>query len=107
VVKLDAARLFARGRCESPDTRCVYVGSTALDPQDRFLRHKRGWRAAAIVRDYGIGLRHGMTKGPFPTRPIARREERRVHNRLAHRKGYKVWGDKGRAMKLSAKAGTR
>jgi len=35
---------------------CVYVGMTGLSPEDRFRNHKRGIKAARVVRKFGIRL---------------------------------------------------
>ncbi len=35
---------------------CVYVGMTGLSPEERFLNHKQGIKAARIVQKYGIRL---------------------------------------------------
>jgi len=39
-----------------PGKPCVYVGMTGLDPEERFANHKRGIKAASVVKRYGIRL---------------------------------------------------
>ena len=39
-----------------PQKPCVYVGMTGLDPEERFMNHKQGIKAAAVVMRYGIRL---------------------------------------------------
>ena len=61
VVLLDpAARRLAAVRAANPDRRrdkpCVYVGMTGLTPEERPVNHKRGIKAAAVVRRYGLRL---------------------------------------------------
>jgi hypothetical protein len=34
----------------------VYVGLTGLDPEERFLNHKRGIKCSAVVKRFGIRL---------------------------------------------------
>jgi hypothetical protein len=108
VVKLDAAALFASGRCPSPDTKCVYVGQTSTSPRERFNRHKSGSRTASrVVRGFGVSLRSGLTEGPFDTEAKSLLAERRLANRLKLRKGYKVWGGQGRKLMASVKSKAR
>ena len=109
VIELDARRLFEAGRCPSPDTQAMYVGETAKTPEARFAQHKEGGqKAVGIVCEYGVRLRQGFTRGvgPFATRQEARREERRIGNRLNARKHYKVWGGQGKPF-MQGKAGRR
>ncbi|MBV9008787.1 MAG: hypothetical protein JO354_06425 [Verrucomicrobia bacterium] len=35
---------------------CVYVGMTGLSTDDRFANHKKGYKSARVVREYGIRL---------------------------------------------------
>ena len=35
---------------------CFYVGMTGLDPDVRFDNHKRGYKAAAVVKKFGVAL---------------------------------------------------
>jgi hypothetical protein len=39
-----------------PTKPCVYVGMTGLDPDERFVNHKSGIKAARFVQRYGIRL---------------------------------------------------
>lgn len=70
---------------------CVYVGQTALDPEERFLQHKSGYKACRIAKKYG---RHLMKKKYKRLNPVpaseAVEQERALALRL-QRKGYAVW----------------
>jgi hypothetical protein len=35
---------------------CYYVGMTGVDPEQRFANHKRGYKAAGVVKKYGVAL---------------------------------------------------
>jgi hypothetical protein len=48
VVRLEDPR--GKGR------ECFYVGMTGLDPDLRFDNHKRGYKAAAVVKRFGVAL---------------------------------------------------
>ena len=75
----------------------VYVGSSALWPQERFEKHLSGGlgrsRASRHVRRRGIALMPQLYEGlnPFPSREAAERAERRLRGRL-ERQGYRVYG---------------
>jgi hypothetical protein len=48
VVRLEHPR--ARGKA------CFYVGMTGLPIDQRFLNHKRGYKASRVVQKYGVAL---------------------------------------------------
>jgi hypothetical protein len=61
VIELDAAAAQERGfREANPEmlagALCLYVGLTGLSPQRRFRNHRRGHKAARIVRRHGLRL---------------------------------------------------
>ncbi len=61
VVLLDpAVGKIRKVRAENPkrDSKkpCVYVGMTGLTPEKRFANHKKGIKAASVVKRYGIRL---------------------------------------------------
>lgn len=96
VIMLDSAVLGAKAfRDANPGQRrdkpCVYVGSTGLTPEERFERHKLGWKSGRFVEKVGIALRQPMTSNQPPV-PWHRAEEaeRRLAERLRAR-GYAVW----------------
>ena len=70
---------------------CVYVGQTALDPEERFRQHKRGYKACRIVKKYGRRLMKKKYQhlNPVPASVAVEREEA-LALRL-QRKGYAVW----------------
>ena len=55
-----AAGKIRRIRNENPhsqsDKPCVYVGMTGLTPEERFINHKKGIKAANVVKRFGIRL---------------------------------------------------
>ena len=70
---------------------CVYVGQTALDPEERFRQHKRGYKACRIAKKYG---RHLMKKEYRHLNPVPASEAEEWEEALAlrlQRKGYAVW----------------
>ena len=70
---------------------CVYVGQTALDPEERFRQHKSGHKAARIARKYGMYLMASAYEhlNPVPASEAEEREEA-LALRL-QRKGWAVW----------------
>jgi len=76
----------------NPKMKCVYVGSTAKTPEERFKVHKAGGKqSSAIVRKHGRRLIPALYRD-FPMMPRAQAEEEEA--RLADRlraKGYTVW----------------
>lgn len=92
----DEARTIKRVREANPNAnpkmKCVYVGSTARTPEQRFEVHKAGGRqSSSIVRLYGVRLVPGLYRD-FPMMPRAQAEEEEA--RLADQlraKGYTVW----------------
>jgi hypothetical protein len=39
-----------------PKQPCVYVGMTGLPPEERFINHKQGIKAASVVKRFGLRL---------------------------------------------------
>jgi hypothetical protein len=39
-----------------PKKPCLYVGMTGLNPEERFIHHKAGTKAASVVERYGLRL---------------------------------------------------
>ncbi len=62
VVELDMAVLkdrkfrAANKGCD-PDKPCLYVGSTGMSPEMRFINHKRGYKGNRYVQRFGLRLR--------------------------------------------------
>lgn len=96
IVRLDPAVLgVARFRRANPDHRpdkpCVYVGSTGIDPEARFLQHKAGIRSAGLVRRFGLALKQPTTSR---LEPVCWNEAEAAERRLAEKlraRGYAVW----------------
>lgn len=77
-----------------PGPPSVYVGSSALPPEERFRRHKLGGMPTSrYVRRYGVRLLPELTArlNPFSTREEAHRAELALRGVL-RRKGYRVFG---------------
>jgi hypothetical protein len=53
VIELDRAA----GRRRDPRIPWVYVGSSALNPEDRFAQHLRGYKSAGLVKRFALRLR--------------------------------------------------
>jgi Protein of unknown function (DUF3293) len=76
----------------NPKMKCVYVGSTARTPEQRFEVHKAGGKqSSAIVRQHGVRLVPGLYRNiPLMVRAEAEQEEARLADQL-RAKGYTVW----------------
>ena len=74
--------------CRHP---CIYVGLTGLDPEARFLNHKRGYKSNFYVEKYGICLLQSLYRSfnPMPYR-LAQVVETHLANRFRSI-GYGVW----------------
>lgn len=86
---------FAR---RNPDSRvdkpCVYVGQTALTPEERFAQHLAGRKCNQFVHEFGVRLRPKLCAnvGPFETRAESERAEIRLAEKL-RRRGFAVWSN--------------
>ncbi len=76
----------------NPKMKCVYVGSTAKTPEERFKVHRAGGKqSSSIVRKYGRRLVPAFYRDlPLMTRPDAERKEKQLAKQL-RAKGYTVW----------------
>ena len=85
--KFVEANLYLRA-----DKPCVYVGSTYLTPEERFLQHLDGHKSNRYAREYGIQLLPRLYKNlqGFTTRKQAEEAEERRALSLRKR-GYAVW----------------
>lgn len=103
VIEVDAAAEPSSGR------PVVYVGETALSPDERYTRHREGGRtASAVVRRSGVSLRLDLSArtGPFATRENAEAAELRLAEDLRST-GFDVFGGQGRTFGLHAAVGGR
>ena len=59
------------------DKPCVYVGQTALSPEERFAQHRAGKKCNPYARDFGKKLRPKLSAhyGPYETRRAAEKAE--------------------------------
>ncbi len=71
---------------------CVYVGMTGLAPEERFANHKRGVKAAWVVKRYGVRLVPDLYAhlNPMPFEAAARMEQDLAED--LRRAGYTVTG---------------
>lgn len=76
----------------NPKMKCVYVGSTARTPEQRFEIHKAGGKqSCSLVRIHGIRLVPGLYRDfPLMVRAEAERKEEQLAAEL-RAKGYTVW----------------
>lgn len=89
VVELDDAV----GPRVNPQYPSVYVGQSAVPPEQRFAQHKTGIRASRYVRKHGKWLRKRLYQrfNPLPTREAALAAEQHLAQALRNR-GYTVFG---------------
>jgi hypothetical protein len=75
-----------------PKKPCVYVGMTGLTPEERFVNHKRGIKAAWITRRYGVRLLPELYAhlNPMPFEAAAQMEKDLTED--LRRAGYTVAG---------------
>lgn len=86
-------RRFARANPDHIATKpCVYVGSTALSPEQRYERHLNGKTGSNWVKDFHVGLHKKLTdKSPkYANRSEAEFAEFVLAMQLRKR-GYGVW----------------
>ena len=75
----------------APDTVCLYVGMTGLNPEDRFASHKDGYKANRYVQRYGVKLMPELYAG---LNPMSYEDAVATEARLADElrsAGYAVW----------------
>lgn len=79
-----------KGQRYRPD---VYVGYSALRPEQRFQKHLHQQKGSRHVRRRGVRLRPDLYAGmnPIRTRDQAKAAEQRLRDRL-ERRGYRVYG---------------
>jgi hypothetical protein len=75
-----------------PSKPCVYVGMTGLSPEERFANHRKGIKAAGIVRRFGIRLLPELFEhlNPMPFEAAATMEKDLAED--LRRQGYAVAG---------------
>lgn len=70
---------------------CVYVGVTSLDPRDRFLQHKEGYKSCRFVKNYGEFLLWEAFQHLNPVPAKEAEEHERGLAEALRKKGYAVW----------------
>jgi hypothetical protein len=75
-----------------PKKPCVYVGMTGLTPEKRFANHKKGIKAASLVKRFGIWLLPELYAhlNPMPYAAAAAMEKDLAED--LRRAGYTVTG---------------
>ena len=75
-----------------PQKPCVYVGMTGLTPEERFVNHKAGTKAASVVKRYGLRLLPELYAhlNPMPYEAAAEMEKDLAED--LRRAGYTVTG---------------
>ena len=96
VIRLDKAVLKEpKFRKENPEYRrwkpCGYVGSTSLEPDERFRQHKTGYKASRYAREYGQYLMRRKYERLNPVPSTAAVDRERDLAESLRRKGYGVW----------------
>lgn len=56
------------GRRRDPRLPWLYVGSSARRPEERFAQHRRGYKAARLVKRFGLRLRPDLYEDLGPIR---------------------------------------
>jgi hypothetical protein len=89
VIELDDAV----GPRRDPSHPSLYVGQSAVPPEERLRQHKQGYRSSRYVRNHGKFLRPRLYQrfNPMATREQAVAMERELARRLRNR-GYTVYG---------------
>jgi hypothetical protein len=97
VVLLDPAvgrirKVGAENPKRNPKKPCVYVGMTGLTPEERFANHKAGFKAASVVKRYGLRLLPKLYEhlNPMPYEAAAQMEMDLAED--LRRAGYTVTG---------------
>ena len=73
------------------DAECLYVGMTACSAEERFAQHKRGYKACAFVRKYGLWLAPDLFPGS-ELLPLEDAKKLEVdHAESLRGQGYAVW----------------
>src|SRR6187549_1616250 len=69
-----------------------YVGMTGLTPEDRFLNHKAGVKAARVVKKFGVRLVPKLYAhlNPMPYEKAVRMEAALAES--LRKRGYRVYG---------------
>ena len=69
-----------------------YVGMTGLTPEQRFANHKAGWKAAGVVKKYGVRLVPKLYAhlNPMPYQKAVEMEAMLADS--LRKRGYMVYG---------------
>src|SRR5438552_1835122 len=86
------AKVLRENPRRDPSKPCVYVGMTGLMPEERFLNHKNGIKAARLVQRFGRQLMPELYAcfNPMPFEAAAQMERELAED--LRRQGYTVAG---------------
>lgn len=74
-----------------PGKPCVYVGMTARSPEERFEQHISGYKAARIVKKYGVHLKPRQFRSHNPMTYDEAKKMEVLKARRLREKGWGVW----------------
>ncbi|NBQ69804.1 MAG: hypothetical protein EBU46_13675 [Nitrosomonadaceae bacterium] len=95
---MNQRRLLRQNPDRDPSKPAVYVGSTGLTPEQRFVKHKAGLKQNNLVKQFGVELLPELYKNYNPM-PFRKAEE--VERWLAAKlraEGYTVAGGNEKAL---------
>jgi predicted GIY-YIG superfamily endonuclease len=72
--------------------RDIYVGMTGVSPEKRFENHKKGYKAASVVKKYGVRLLPELYEHMNPMSWATACEMEVLYARQLKRRGYNVYG---------------
>ncbi|MCA2997679.1 MAG: ribose-5-phosphate isomerase [Rhodocyclaceae bacterium] len=89
---MESGRFAKANPDRNPLKPCVYVGSTALTPEERYQKHLTAKSGSRLVKQWQEGLHKRLTANQptFGTRKEAEAHEAALAERL-RKKGYAVW----------------
>jgi hypothetical protein len=74
-----------------PEKPCLYVGLTGLSPEERYEKHKWGYKSNKYVRRYGLRLCPMLYEEYNPMSYEDAKEMEVVLAGMLREKGYAVW----------------
>ena len=91
LVRKDSKAFREKNPNYKADKHCLYVGTTALTPKERFAQHKTGIRSNRYAKKYGLRLLAEL----YQNQPILTAnnyvEEEKAYAEALRRQGHAVW----------------
>ena len=91
LVRKDSKAFRKKNPNYKADKHCLYVGTTALTPKERFAQHKTGIRSNRYAKKYGLRLLAEL----YQNQPILTAnnyvEEEKAYAEALRRQGHAVW----------------